>query len=75
MDTRLVLLKNITNNCLKEYVIFIIVLSCYYHHYYQLLVCGTVFARMSPNQKAQLVTALMEIGLVICINVYSETSL
>ena len=28
----------------------------------QLLVKGTVFARMSPDQKAQLVTALMDIG-------------
>ena len=29
---------------------------------FQLLVKGTVFARMSPDQKAQLVTALMDIG-------------
>ena len=29
---------------------------------FQLLVKGTVFARMSPDQKAQLVTSLMDIG-------------
>ncbi|XP_064387649.1 polyamine-transporting ATPase 13A3-like isoform X2 [Halichondria panicea] len=34
--------------------------------YQRLLVKGTVFARMSPTQKAQLVTSLMGIGYGVC---------
>ena len=33
-------------------------------HSFQLLVKGTVFARMSPDQKAQLVIGLQKLGYV-----------
>lgn len=40
----------------------------------QLLVKGTVFARMSPDQKAQLVTDLQAIGCVSALALHLLTS-
>ena len=42
----------------------LLILLTVYVFFLQLLVKGTVFARMSPDQKAQLVTSLMDIGYV-----------